>query len=91
MRRTALALLLAGTLAGCGGSARTIPVESLSHLVLQPPDLGKRFSEFYRGKQGHLDNQAPRDDPARYGREGGWIAEGRRPEIRSTGASRIAA
>jgi hypothetical protein len=79
MRRTAPVLVLAAALAGCGGSAPTIPVGSLKSLVLQPPDLAKTFQEFNSGKQTHLDNQAPRNDPARYGREGGWIARFSRP------------
>ena len=74
MRRTALAILLAVALAGCGSSGSTIPTESLHKLVLRPQDLGGPFQQFAGGKQGHLDNQAPRDDPTRYGREGGWIA-----------------
>jgi len=74
MRRTALALVLAVTLAGCGGSGPTIPVESLNKLVLRQQDLGAPFREFADGKQGHLDNQSPRNDASRYGREGGWIA-----------------
>ena len=74
MRRTALALALAATLAGCGSSAATIPAGSMKNLVLQGQDLGRPFREFNSGKQGHLDNQAPRDDPTRYGRVGGWIA-----------------
>ena len=70
MRRTALALVLAATLAGCGGSEPTIPSESLNELVLRQQDLGTPYQQFAGGKQGHLDNQAPRDDPTRYGREG---------------------
>jgi hypothetical protein len=84
VRRAALALVLAAALAGCGGSTPTIPRGSLSHVVLQPQDLGKPFNEFYVGKQGHLDNQAPRNDPARYGREGGWIARFNRPGTAKT-------
>jgi hypothetical protein len=74
MRRTALAICLAVALTGCGSSGSTIPIESLNKLVLEPQDLGRQFQQFARGKQGHLDNQAPREDPTRYGREGGWIA-----------------
>ena len=74
MRRTAPAIFLAVALAGCGSSGSTIPIGSLNQLVLKPQDLGRPFHQFAGGKQGHLDNQAPRDDPTRYGREGGWIA-----------------
>jgi hypothetical protein len=74
MRRTALAICLAVALTGCGSSGSTIPIESLNKLVLKPQDLGRQFQQFAGGKQGHLDNQAPREDPTRYGREGGWIA-----------------
>ena len=79
MRRTALAICLAVALAGCGSSGSTIPIENLNKLVLEPQDLGRPFHQFAGGKQGHLDNQAPRDDPTRYGREGGWIARFNRP------------
>jgi hypothetical protein len=74
MRLTALAFVLAVVLAACGSSSPTIPVGSLNKLVLRQQDLGAPFQQFAGGKQGHLDNQAPRDDPTRYGREGGWIA-----------------
>jgi hypothetical protein len=84
MRRTALALVLVATLAGCGGSAPTIPAESLKKLVLRQQDLGPPYQQFAGGKQGHLDNQAPRDDPTRYGREGGWIARFNRPGTTKT-------
>ena len=84
MRRTAIALVLASTLAGCGGSGPKIPVESLKNLVLRQQDLGAPFREFNAGKQGHLDNQAPRNDPTRYGREGGWIARFTRPGTTKT-------
>ena len=40
MRRTALALVLAAALAGCGSSEPTIPVGSLNKLVLRQQDLG---------------------------------------------------
>jgi hypothetical protein len=83
MRRTA-ALVLVATLAGCGGSAPTIPAESLKKLVLRQQDLGTPYQQFAGGKQGHLDNQAPRDDPTRYGREGGWIARFNRPGTTKT-------
>jgi hypothetical protein len=74
MRRTALAICLAVALTGCGSSGSTIPIESLNKVVLEPQDLGRQFQQFAGGRQGHLDNQPPRDDPTRYGREGGWIA-----------------
>jgi hypothetical protein len=84
MRRAALALLLGATLAGCGGSGPTIPRASLKKLVLQSQDLPRLFQEFNSGKQTHLDNQAPRDDPTRFGREGGWIARFTRPGTTKT-------
>jgi len=79
MRRTALAIFLAAALAGCGSSGATIPIESLHKLVLRSQDVGRPFQLFAGGKQGHLDNQPPRNDPERYGREGGWIARFQRP------------
>jgi hypothetical protein len=66
-------------LAACGSPDRTIAQNSLSHLILRGKDVGRPFTPFYVGRQASLDNQGtPRTDPARYGREGGWIARFRR-------------
>jgi hypothetical protein len=86
MSRSALALaaVLALT-AGCGGSQQAIQKKSLSRLVLRGPDLGRPFSEFYRGRQAQLDNQGTnRTDPERFGRAGGWVARFNRPGSSAT-------
>lgn len=79
MRRAALAIVVLGLLAGCGGSSSTLSSSRLSRYVLQRFDLGAAFSGFENGPQIMLDNQGtPRADPRRFGREGGWIARFRR-------------
>ena len=75
MRRAAFGIVLVLAVAGCRGSSATISVSDLGRRVLLPPDLGKPFSAFDNGPQIGLDNAGtPRSDPARFGREGGWIA-----------------
>jgi hypothetical protein len=75
-RRASSLVLLAVVLAGCGhGGKTTIDGSELSGLVLQPDDLGASFSQFDEGKQTKLDaHPGPREDPRRFGREGGWKA-----------------
>jgi hypothetical protein len=73
---TSLLVLLA--LAACGGGSAGIPEKSLSALVLKTSDL-PRFEQFDAGAQVRLDNSAgARQDPQRFGREGGWKARYRR-------------
>jgi hypothetical protein len=76
-RAASAAAVLALVLAGCGhgGGSATIQRSELPRLVLQPKDLGASFSQFDEGKQVRLDAQpGPREDPQRFGREGGWKA-----------------
>jgi hypothetical protein len=74
MRRALLAIALLLGLAGCGGS-HGISAKNLGRFVLQQKDVGPAFEAFNSGPQTTLDNQGtPRADPARFGREGGWIA-----------------
>jgi hypothetical protein len=61
-------------LAGCGSSAKTIPPDKLSKLVLQRADLPRGFAAFYQGPQLSADQTGARSDPQRFGRTGGWIA-----------------
>jgi hypothetical protein len=69
---------MAALLAGCGG-AKTVSKDRLPDLVQKGPDLPRPFAPFYVGTQYRLDNQGTiRADPARWGREGGWIARYRR-------------
>jgi hypothetical protein len=75
VRRAAALALVAIALAGCGGSHGAIPATDLGKLVLRQQDVGAPFAPFSSGPQTQLDNQGtPRSDPARDGREGGWIA-----------------
>lgn len=71
-----LVLVLA---AGCGGSAKTIRVDALPQLVLSDADVGPAYTRFDFGRQLQADAQPGRTDPARFGREGGWIARFKKP------------
>jgi hypothetical protein len=78
-RRLQSAAILAAVAvaAGCGGdSGETIPTGRASSLVLQPADLGERFSVFDEGPL------APADvaDPQRFDRGGGWKTRYRRTD-----------
>jgi len=76
--RRALLLAIPLILAACGGS-QAVSGKNLDKLVLQQQDVGTAFDPFNSGPQVMLDNQGtPRSDPARFGREGGWIARFRR-------------
>jgi hypothetical protein len=83
----ALAVALSGAAAGCehGGSA-TVSARELSTLVLQPSDM-RGYSQFDEGKQVSLDARpGPREDPARFGRTGGWKARYRATAAAQRGA-----
>jgi hypothetical protein len=74
MRRRGLFLAIPLVLAACGGS-QGVSAKNLNTLVLQQQDVGPAFEPFNSGPQVMLDNQGTaRADPARFGREGGWIA-----------------
>ena len=81
MRRAVATLaLLAALLAGCmGGDSSPIEADELKSMVLQRADM-PGFVQFDEGRQGTAD-QPPgaRNDPTRFGREGGWKARYRRP------------
>jgi hypothetical protein len=80
VRRGAL-LVLVLALAGCGSGKAPISKGSLPELVLHDRDV-PAFAEFANGPQTRADlHPGPRDDPARFGRLGGWIARYRRPGI----------
>jgi hypothetical protein len=72
-----LKILLAGALisalAGCGSSGSKISASHLDKLVLQRGDLSKAFAPFAFNRQVSADQPAGHSDPARFGREGGWI------------------
>jgi hypothetical protein len=84
MRRAALGIAIVLVVAACGGSSK-ISAKDLGQLVLRPADLGATFASFGDGPQIRLDNAGtPRADPARYGREGGWIARYHRSGTKTT-------
>jgi len=71
----AASLLVAVSLAGCGGASHSISAKDLNRLVLTRQQVGRPFASFDTGPQTQLDNQGtPRANPTRDGREGGWIA-----------------
>ncbi len=55
--------------------SEAIRAEDLPSLVLKPEDLPKAFTRFDHGEQRLADvPPGPREDPARFGRQGGWKA-----------------
>ena len=53
---------------------KLVPKEQLQQLVLTERDAPTGFVSFYNGPQVRLDDQGTaRSDPARFGRQGGWI------------------
>lgn len=76
MRRTALLLVLLA-LAGCSFGDDGGPTASAAEgdeLVLSLDDVGRPFLQFDEGEQRRADMAPPRDNPDRFGREGGWKA-----------------
>jgi hypothetical protein len=72
-------LILAGLLlTGCsgddGGDGPTVSASKGEDLVLSSDDVGRPFTQFDEGAQRRTDMAPPRDDPDRFGREGGWKA-----------------
>jgi hypothetical protein len=77
VRRTVLilaALLLAGCSGDDGGGGPKVSASKGEDLVLSFADVGKPFTQFDEGAQRRTDMAPPRDDPDRFGREGGWKA-----------------
>jgi hypothetical protein len=63
-----------------GGDSALVARSELNALVLQPDDLSGEFERFDEGAQRRADQPAgARADPARFGRQGGWMARYRRP------------
>ena len=71
-------LLAVVALAGCGGGTKNVSESALPKLVLQPADLPPMFVRFDAGTLSPRDLSAPRTDPSRFGRRGGWKARYRR-------------
>jgi hypothetical protein len=79
VRRVVLPVLVA--LAGCTGNAELIPERALPQLVLRQADLPPGFVRFDWGPMSPRDLEpGPREDPNRFGRQGGWEARYRRAE-----------
>ena len=82
----AVALLAAGCMGDDGGgdSGSSVSASEGESLVLQQEDVGSEFTEFDSGEQRRVDLSPPRDDPNRFGREGGWKARFSRTGTRET-------
>jgi hypothetical protein len=75
VRRTVLilaALLLAGCSGDDDGGGPKVAASKGEDLVLSSADVGRPFTKFDDGEQRRTDMAPPRDDPARFHREGGW-------------------
>lgn len=81
-RRLVIASLV--LLAGCGGDGAGIAKERGTDLVLAFEDVGEPFTQFDQGELRPTDLSPPRDDPNRFGREGGWKARFHRPASTAT-------
>lgn len=81
MRAAPILVVFVLALAGCagGGGGGSVSVESGNDLVLAFEDVGAPFTQFDRGEQVNTDMSPPRDNPTRFGREGGWKARYHRP------------
>jgi hypothetical protein len=89
LRRLLLALAVALIAAGCmgddgGGGGGSVSASEGEALVLQQEDVGSDFTQFDRGEQRRVDFTPPRDDPSRFGREGGWKSRFSRTGTRET-------
>jgi hypothetical protein len=83
MIRSTRRLMLSGLLAvaGCTGGAELVPESALPRLVLRQADLPPGFVRFDWGPMSQRDHEpGPRQDPNRFGRQGGWKARYRRTE-----------
>jgi hypothetical protein len=81
----AVALLAAGCMGDNGdGGGDSVSAADGESLVLQQEDVGSEFTQFDRGEQRRVDLSPPRDDPNRFGREGGWKSRFSRTGTRET-------
>jgi hypothetical protein len=87
-----LALAATGCFGGDGGSeGSSVSVQDGESLVLQQEDVGSEFTLFDRGEQRRADFSPPRDDPNRFGRQGGWKARFSRTGTRETEGALVVA
>jgi hypothetical protein len=88
VRRTAL-LLIVLALAGCSGedeAGSDVSAADGQKLVLAEEDVGRPFIMFDQGEQRRTDMAPPRDNPARFHRQGGWKSRFQRGGgVRTTG------
>jgi hypothetical protein len=88
VRRTAL-LLIVLALAGCSGedeAGSDVSIADGQKLVLAEEDVGRPFIMFDQGEQRRTDMAPPRDNPARFHRQGGWKSRFQRGgTVRTTG------
>lgn len=92
MIRPTRRLILSGLVAavGCTGNAELVPESALPRLVLRPADLPPGFVRFDWGPMSQRDLEpGPREDPNRFGRQGGWKARYRRSEPQSRTGSMV--
>jgi hypothetical protein len=68
----AVGLLVAGCMGDDGGDGGSVSASDGESRVLQQEDVGSEFTQFDSGEQRRVDFSAPRDDPNRFEREGGW-------------------
>jgi hypothetical protein len=80
----AVVLLATGCMGDDGGGNSSISASDGESLVLQQEDVGSEFTQFDRGEQRRVDLSPPRDDPERFGREGGWKSRFSRTGTRET-------
>jgi hypothetical protein len=83
MIRSTRRLILSGlvAVAGCTEGAELVPESALPRLVLRQADLPPGFVRFDWGPMSQRDLEpGPREDPNRFGRQGGWKARYRRTE-----------
>lgn len=87
-----LALCATGCFGGDGGDeGPSVSVQNGEALVLQQEDVGSEFTLFDRGEQRRVDFSPPRDDPNRFGRQGGWKARFSRTGTRKTEGALVVA
>jgi hypothetical protein len=80
----ALVLLATGCMGDDGGGGDSISASEGESLVLQQEDVGSELTQFDSGEQRRVDLSPPRDDPNRFGREGGWKSRFSRTGTRET-------